>query len=164
MHPTFLLLSYCCLVFLVVDILVAFSSAIVWILVGLELEPPSDEPYFSTSLQDFWGRRRWNLECTAPHSLWTKWLGPDSRAPFHELLFFYVTRVTPGVCVVLEFGVKRAFNGKWRLKGTLTVGFVVATGFWFFFPPLVRNGADDEVFEEFKVSVEFVMSKIKWPV
>ncbi|KAJ7015673.1 acyl-CoA--sterol O-acyltransferase 1-like [Populus alba x Populus x berolinensis] len=30
------------------------------VLIGLELEPPFNEPYLSTSLQDFWGRR-WNL-------------------------------------------------------------------------------------------------------
>ncbi|KAJ6429979.1 hypothetical protein OIU84_021400 [Salix udensis] len=29
----------------------------------MELEPPSNEPYLSTSLQDFWGRR-WNLMVT----------------------------------------------------------------------------------------------------
>ncbi|KAM7492747.1 hypothetical protein LguiA_035668 [Lonicera macranthoides] len=112
LHPTFLLLFYCCLVFLLVDILVAFSSAIVWILVGLELEPPSDEPYLSTSLQDFWGRR-WNLMVsnTLRHTVFepvrtacgpilgNDWAPiPAVLASFavsglmHELLFFYVTR------------------------------------------------------------------------
>ncbi|OVA20216.1 hypothetical protein BVC80_157g2 [Macleaya cordata] len=32
-------------------------------ILGLELEPHSNNPYLSTSLQDFWGRR-WNLPIT----------------------------------------------------------------------------------------------------
>ncbi|KAL8127362.1 hypothetical protein AgCh_014325 [Apium graveolens] len=45
------------------DILIAVSSTLVWALVGVELEPASNEPYLSTSLQDFWGKR-WNLTVT----------------------------------------------------------------------------------------------------
>lgn len=54
-HEIVLALLYCLVVFLLVDILFAVSNVVVWL--GLEVEPPSDEPYLATSLQDFWGRR-----------------------------------------------------------------------------------------------------------
>lgn len=60
-HEIVLVLLYCLVVFLLVDILFAVSNVVVWL--GLEVEPPSDEPYLATSLQDFWGRR-WNLTVT----------------------------------------------------------------------------------------------------
>lgn len=195
LHPKIVMVLYCFLLFLLIEILITFSSKIVRALVGVELEPASDEPYLSTSLQDFWGSR-WNLMVTNTlrHTVFepvrtvckpllgTDWAPiPAVLAAFavsglmHELLFFYVTRVTPtwemtaffvvhGVCVVLEFEVKRAFTGKWRLpgivSGALTVGFVVATSFWLFFPPVVKSGADVQVIQDFKVFAEFLTNKI----
>ncbi|KAI5683754.1 hypothetical protein M9H77_04982 [Catharanthus roseus] len=180
-------------------ILVALSSFIVRSLVGLELDPPSDEPYLSTSLQEFWGKR-WNLTVTNTlrqtvykpvRSICTIPLGkelaplPAILAAFlvsglmHELLFYYVTGANPtwemtvffvlhGVCVVLEFGLKRAillmgwknFDLGWFVLGPLTIGFVVITSFWLFFPPLVRNGADAMVLEEFKIFGELVNNQL----
>ncbi|XP_055823620.1 probable long-chain-alcohol O-fatty-acyltransferase 5 [Solanum dulcamara] len=117
-HPKLVLICYCFLVFLVIDILVALSSNIVKIiLVGfeLELEPPSNEPYLSTSLQDFWGNR-WNLTVTNTlrHTVYypvksalsevvgkTWALRIAVLATFvvsglmHELLFYYVNGVRP---------------------------------------------------------------------
>lgn len=117
-HPKLILICYCFLVFLMIDILVALSSNIVKIiLVGfeLELEPPSNEPYLSTSLQDFWGNR-WNLTVTNTlrHTIYNPvrsalsdvvgkmWaLRIAMLATFvvsglmHELLFYYVNRVKP---------------------------------------------------------------------
>ncbi|KAL7249204.1 hypothetical protein ACSBR1_011370 [Camellia fascicularis] len=191
LHSTILLILYCCMVFLMVDVLVALSNAAVRATVGLELEPPSDEPYLSTSLQDFWARR-WNLMVTNTlrHTIYKpvrsacepilgrEWASlPAVLSAFlvsglmHELLFYYVTRVSPswettgffvlhGVCVVLEARVKRKVTGRWRLhwavSGPLTVGFVVGSSFWLFFPPLLRNGADVKVLNEFKFFVDFV--------
>ncbi|KAI8010224.1 putative long-chain-alcohol O-fatty-acyltransferase 1 [Camellia lanceoleosa] len=191
LHSTILLILYCCMVFLMVDVLVALSNAAVRATVGLELEPPSDEPYLSTSLQDFWARR-WNLMVTNTlrHTIYKPVrsacepiLGrecaslPAVLSAFlvsglmHELLFYYVTRVSPswettgffvlhGACVVLEARVKRKVTGRWRLhravSGPLTVGFVVGSSFWLFFPPLLRNGADVKVLNEFKFFVVFV--------
>ncbi|CAI9760391.1 unnamed protein product [Fraxinus pennsylvanica] len=193
--PKILLIVYCCLVFLLIDLIVALSSFLVRVLVGLELEPPSDEPYLSTSLQDFWGRR-WNLTVTNTlrHTVYkpvrsaaAAVLGnnlaplPAVVAAFivsglmHELLFYYVTRVSPswemtlffvlhGVCVMVELVFKAALGGKWRLpwfvSGPLTVGFVVATSFWLFFPPLTRNGADVRVIEEFRFFGELVKKEM----
>lgn len=94
----------------------------------------------------------------------------------HELIFYYMTRVTPtwevtcffvlhGVCLVVEYGLKRLMMGKLRLhrmvSGPLTVGFVVVTTIWLFFPPVVRTGADVKVSEECRMVVEVVIEKLK---
>lgn len=185
-HPRIVLILYCCLIFLLVDVLVALSSFLVRTIIGLDLEPPSDEPYLSTSLQEFWGRR-WNLTVTNTlretvykpvRSISMTILGkkcaqiPALLSAFlvsglmHELLFYYATRAKPswemtmffvlqGICVVLEFLMKMALKGRkklhlpWFVSGPLTVSFVVVTSFWLFFPPVVRNGADSMVLEEF---------------
>ncbi|KAL0362883.1 UNVERIFIED_CONTAM: Cell division protein FtsZ1, chloroplastic [Sesamum calycinum] len=155
-------------------------------LLGLALEPPSDEPYLATSLREFWGRR-WNLTVNSllrqtvykpVRSSAAAVVGKDWAALsavlaaflvsglMHELLFWYVSRASPswemtmffvvqGVCVVVEFGLQVALaEKKWRLpwfvSRPLSVGFVVATSFWLFFPPLMRNGSDVRVIEEFR--------------
>ncbi|XP_019193057.1 PREDICTED: probable long-chain-alcohol O-fatty-acyltransferase 5 [Ipomoea nil] len=194
-HPKLVMVAYCGLVFLMIDILVAASSFVVRALVGLELDPPSDEPYLSGSLQEFWGRR-WNLTVTNALRLTVydpareisagvvgdEWASlPAVLATFvvsglmHELLFYYVTRASPswemtlffvlhGICVAVEVAVKRALRDKWRLSrlvsGPLTVGFVVATSFWLFFPPLIRTGVDTKVLGEFGICMEFIKSKL----
>ncbi|CAI9088309.1 OLC1v1022609C1 [Oldenlandia corymbosa var. corymbosa] len=194
-HPRILLIGYCFLVYFMVDCVIASSSLLVHALIGLELEPSSDEPYASTSLQEFWGKR-WNLAVTnilretvykPVRSASAKVLGrelsslPAVLASFvvsglmHEILFFYATRVDPsweqtsffvlhGICVVLEIGFKKALNGRWRLpwfvSGPLTVGFVVSTSFWLFFPPLINSRADVMVLEEFRIFGEFVRDRI----
>lgn len=194
-HPKLVMVSYCCLVFLMIDILVAASSFVVRALIGLELDPPSDEPYLSASLQEFWGRR-WNLTVTNtlrltvydPAKEFSAGVVGDEWAPLpavlatfvvsgfmHELLFYYVTRASPswemtlffvlhGICVAVEIAVKRGLRHKWRLprlvSGPPTVGFVVATSFWLFFPPLIRNGTDTKVLEEFGICMEFIKSKV----
>ncbi|KAA8527025.1 hypothetical protein F0562_008746 [Nyssa sinensis] len=114
-HQKIILVVYCCLVFLMVELLMSFSSALVRVLVGLELEPASDEPYLATSLQDFWGRR-WNLMVTniLRHTVYkpvssalaavigSQWAPlPAVLASFvvsglmHELCLYYLTRATP---------------------------------------------------------------------
>ena len=59
-HPAVVQIAYSIAMFFLIEVLVALSSFVVRALVGLELEAPSDEPYLSASLQDFWGKR-WNL-------------------------------------------------------------------------------------------------------
>ncbi|XP_024978408.1 probable long-chain-alcohol O-fatty-acyltransferase 8 [Cynara cardunculus var. scolymus] len=63
LNPHVLLIVYCFIMFILIDLLVFVSNAVVGAVTGVELELPSDEPYLSTSLQDFWGRR-WNLMVT----------------------------------------------------------------------------------------------------
>lgn len=194
-HPKIVLVLYCCMVFLTVDVLIAISNMAARAAVGLELEPPSNEPYFATSLQNFWGKR-WNLMVTnnlrhtvydPVRSAFEGVLGreraalPAVMASFivsglmHELLFYYVTRVSPtwemtgffvlhGMCVVAELVAKRAVSDRWRLhwavSGPLTVGFVVATSFWLFFPPITNGGADVKIIQEFKWFVDFTKREL----
>jgi hypothetical protein len=94
----------------------------------------------------------------------------------HEIIFFYMTRSTPtwevtlffilhGVCLVVEVGVKKVLTPKWQwhwaVSVPLTLGFVVVTAIWLFFPPLVRNGVDARAIEECKELLEFIKQKLK---
>ncbi|KAH6778568.1 hypothetical protein C2S51_009880 [Perilla frutescens var. frutescens] len=198
MHPFLLLVAYCCLVFLLIEILVESSSKLVRAAAGVELEPASDEPYLAASLREFWGRR-WNL--TVNNILRDAVFRPVRAAAaavvgrrtaamvgvmaafvvsglMHELLFWYVSRAAPswemtmffvvhGVCVVAEFGIKAALGEKklpvlpWFVTGPATVGFVIATSYWLFFPPLMRSGSDVRVIQEFRFAGEFLVGKIK---
>ncbi|KAM7478379.1 hypothetical protein LguiA_026592 [Lonicera macranthoides] len=54
---------YHLMVFVIVDISIGIWIEPARLVSGLESLPPSNEPYLSTSLQDFWGRRR-NLQVT----------------------------------------------------------------------------------------------------
>lgn len=108
------------MVYLLVDVVFGLCNIVVNFALGMDLELPSDDPYFSTSLRDFWGRR-WNLMVTnlLRHTVYIpvrtgsndvlgrRWASlPGVIASFlvsglmHELLFYYVTRATPtwGVC------------------------------------------------------------------
>ncbi|KAK8705985.1 hypothetical protein V6N13_049567 [Hibiscus sabdariffa] len=190
LHPKIVLLVYCCMVYLLIDVIFGMIIGLVRAASGLELEPPSDEPYLSTSLQDFWGRR-WNLAVTylLRHTVYKPvrsffddvlgsgwgWL-PAVLAAFlvsglmHELLFYYITPVSPswemtgffvlhGACVAVEICVKRVFSGRVQLHPAvstpLTVGFVVGTAMWLFFPPLTRTGAVEKAMEEIKAVLDF---------
>ncbi|MCD7461471.1 hypothetical protein HAX54_046188 [Datura stramonium] len=194
-HPKLLLVCYCVMIFLVINILVACCSSVVEIFLGLDVEPPSNEPYFSTSLQDFWGRR-WNLTVTNTLRLsvynparlvllgvlgkkWAQHVA--SLATFvvsglmHELIFYYVNVESPswemtgffvlhGLCIIVETEVKRALKDTLRLHGLvscpLTIGFVLATAFGLFFPPLIRNGADERVLQEVGFCFDFLKDKM----
>ncbi|MBA0809789.1 hypothetical protein Gohar_025411 [Gossypium harknessii] len=82
---------------------------------GLEIEPQFHEPYLSTSLQVFWGRK-WNLMVTSilrptvyypmrrisTRLVGSRWTSlPAIITVFvvsglmHELMYYYVTRVAP---------------------------------------------------------------------
>ncbi|CAI9098924.1 OLC1v1035657C1 [Oldenlandia corymbosa var. corymbosa] len=164
--------------------------------VGLDLESPSDRPYLSTSLQDFWGKR-WNLAMTK--NLWRTVYSPVKSASaiverrnkllasptaltvtifvaglIHELLLYFLTGgakptwemtlffLLHGFCVALGVAVKKkASSGRWETKlprwvsGPLTIGFVMLTSFWLFFPPLIRSCVDTMVFEQLRTFAEF---------
>lgn len=115
MSPKLLMALYSCMLYLFIDVVLGFFIIGVRFLVGIDLEPSSDEPYLSTSLQDFWGRR-WNLVVTgtlrqtvykplrrsAEPVLGVRWAAPPALlAAFlisgltHELLYYYVTRAAP---------------------------------------------------------------------
>ncbi|KAJ6304479.1 hypothetical protein OIU77_018194 [Salix suchowensis] len=63
-HPKIMWLLYCFHIYFFLEIFLAMVAYMVRILSGLELEPQFNDPYLSTSLQDFWGRR-WNLMVTS---------------------------------------------------------------------------------------------------
>ncbi|XP_057529493.1 probable long-chain-alcohol O-fatty-acyltransferase 5 [Amaranthus tricolor] len=190
LNQNILLGIYCCVVYLNLEIVMGFCNKLVGSILGMELCPPFDEPYLSTSLQDFWGRR-WNLMVSdvLRHTIYfptrayweihigKKWaqivatLGAFIVSGLmHELLFFYITRASPtwevtcffllhGVSLVVEIGLKTelGFGGlHWALAGPLTIGFVMATGFWLFFPQLVRTKVDVRSLEEIKAVSSFI--------
>ncbi|OMO76945.1 putative acyltransferase [Corchorus capsularis] len=166
-------------------------AALVRVFLGVELEQQFNEPYLSTSLQDFWGRR-WNIMVTSilrptvyePVIKLSARFVPRRWAPIpailatfvvsaimHELIFYYLGRMRPnweitgffllhGGCLMAEIAFKKALGDKWRLPRVvstpLTVGFVMATGFWLFFPQLLRCRADERVFEEYAAVATFV--------
>ncbi|XP_045833597.1 probable long-chain-alcohol O-fatty-acyltransferase 1 [Trifolium pratense] len=197
-YPTITIVSlYCSLIYLLLDLVVGFFNILINSLFGIRLELPSNEPYLSTSLGDFWGKR-WNLMVTyiLRHTIYIPMrilmsktiLGPQWAPLFgiiatflvsglmHELLFYHVTRVTPtwevtcffvlhGVCVVVEVGLRKWLGQKcrvhWAISGPITVAFVVATAAWLFFPPLLRDGADQRSIEELNNVVHCVMKKFR---
>lgn len=88
----------------------------------------------------------------------------------HELVFFYFTRERPtgevtwffvlhGVCAAREGALKRtSLVPRWNLMVSrlFTVGFVVVTGGWLFFPPLTRSGMFERLSNEVLSSSDFV--------
>ena len=115
MHPKVILFLYSLYIYLILDIILATTRALARALKGLELEPHFDEPYLSSSLQDFWGRR-WNLMVSSilrttvykpTLGFWARHVGPKwASIPavmttflvsglMHELIFYYWCRVWP---------------------------------------------------------------------
>jgi len=115
MHPKFLSLIYCCHVYLSLELVLIFIGAMIRTVFGFEIEPQFNEPYLSSSLQDFWGHR-WNLMVT--HALratvykpicrtFTSFVNSSCAALaamlvtfvasglIHELLYYYLIRVPP---------------------------------------------------------------------
>ncbi|KAI9115703.1 hypothetical protein K1719_013372 [Acacia pycnantha] len=114
LHPHFILFLYYCHMYLDLELMLAIFAAPARVF-GFQIEPQFNEPYLSTSLQDFWGRR-WNLMVTnilrstvydPIRRMYTRVLGPHyglmpaMLATFvvsglmHELIYYYLTRVPP---------------------------------------------------------------------
>ncbi|XP_052183942.1 acyl-CoA--sterol O-acyltransferase 1-like [Diospyros lotus] len=197
-HHKIILVVYCLHIYLMLELMLAVVAALARATLGSELEPQFNEPYLSTSLQDFWGRR-WNLMVTRTlrPTVYEPVLGVAARlvgrewamvpavlstfavsALMHELIFFYLGRTRPtweitwffllhGACLVAENGVKKAARGRWGLPRVvatpLTLGFVVGTGFWLFFPQLLRCKADVRAFEEYAMAWAFLKGTLPLP-
>ncbi|PON84800.1 Wax synthase domain containing protein [Trema orientale] len=182
-HRNVVLVLYCFFIYLLLETILTIVATLARALVGLELEPQFNEPYLSTSLQDFWGRR-WNLMVTrilrptvyeptlgfTSHLIGRKWSPlPAVIGTFlvsglvHELIYYYMARVPPtwevtsffilhGLCLTVEIVLKKALNDTWRLpgllSGPLTIGFVMLTSFWLFFPQFLRCEADVRLLKE----------------
>ncbi|KAH7545297.1 acyl-CoA--sterol O-acyltransferase 1 [Ziziphus jujuba] len=115
MHPKLFLVIYSVYLYLGLEIILAAMAALARAFLGVDLEPQFNEPYLSTSLQDFWGRR-WNLMVSSilrptvydPVRLICSRLIGKERAPLlaviatfivsglmHELIFYYIGRIKP---------------------------------------------------------------------
>ncbi|XP_050383009.1 probable long-chain-alcohol O-fatty-acyltransferase 5 [Argentina anserina] len=196
LQPKVLIFQYGCMLYLFVDIIVGSCNVLMRATLGFELESPSEEPYLSTSLQDFWGRR-WNLMISnllrstihKPVRSAVEAIAGREWAPLpavlaaflvsglmHELIYYYMTRVTPtwevtlffvlhGVCLVVEVGMKKILTPKWRwhwaVSVPMTLGFLMVTATWLFFPPLLRNGVDVRAIKECKDLLGFINEKLK---
>lgn len=80
----------------------------------------------------------------------------------HEIMFYYITLGKPtgevslffllhGVCTSLErwwVSHKNWWVPSGQVRPVLTLTFVSITGYWLFFPPILRNHTDDIVLEE----------------
>lgn len=190
-HPKIIMVLYCFHIYFMLELVLAMMAALARALVRLELEPQFDEPYLSTSLQDFWGKR-WNLMVTSilrptvydpvrsisARLIGRKWAPiPAVLATFivsgvmHELIFYYTGRLKPtwevscfflihGVCLAAEIGIKKALKGQFKVpavvSGPAALAFVVVTGLWLFFPPVLRFNADDMAKRETAAFVEFL--------
>ncbi|KAI3873451.1 hypothetical protein MKW98_008103 [Papaver atlanticum] len=131
-------------------------------LLNLKTDPGFNEP---ASLQDFWGRR-WNLMVTnilrvtvyEPIRKWGQL--PAVTATFvvsgimHEIIFF-----NGGESYMGKIKVKKLVKGRWCLplmvSRPLTIGFVMLTSFWLFFPPLIDGGFDEKTSREIVACLDF---------
>ncbi|XP_021757896.1 long-chain-alcohol O-fatty-acyltransferase-like [Chenopodium quinoa] len=125
LHSCVIWISYCGIMYLFLDVIVVICNKLAKVILDVELHPPFDEPYLSTSLQDFWSRR-WNLMVTdvLRHTIYVpmrvflskdnvrqqKVLIPSVMTVFlvsgliHELIFYYLTFVNPTWEVTCFFG------------------------------------------------------------
>ncbi|KAH7839078.1 hypothetical protein Vadar_034608 [Vaccinium darrowii] len=194
-HPKVILVIYCFHIYFMLELMLAMVAALARATLGLELEPQFNEPYLSTSLQDFWGRR-WNTMVSrilrptvydptlsiSTRILGRRWATLTAvmatfvvSALMHELVFYYLGRKPPtweitwffilhGVCLGVEIAVKKALKGRWRLPPVvstpLTVGVVMVTGFWLFFPELLRCKSDVRAFKEYAIVGAFMKDVI----
>ncbi|VVB05408.1 unnamed protein product [Arabis nemorensis] len=93
----------------------------------------------------------------------------------HELVFFYIGRLRPdwkvmwfflvnGFCTTVEIAIKKTINGRWILptaiSRVLTIGFVMVTGLWLFFPEFTRCNILERSIDEY-VAIGRVAARIK---
>ncbi|PIA32329.1 hypothetical protein AQUCO_04500139v1 [Aquilegia coerulea] len=123
LHLNLLLALYSFHAYLAIELVLAIFAAPALAIFGIETEPQFNDPYLSTSLQDFWGKR-WNLmvtgilrptiynpiRYTCTHMVGTQCAKlAGIMATFvvsglmHELIYFYGTRVPPTWEVTLYF-------------------------------------------------------------
>ncbi|XP_055816143.1 acyl-CoA--sterol O-acyltransferase 1-like [Solanum dulcamara] len=190
LHPNIVLFLYCFHIYFSLEIILTMVSTMIRVVSQVELAPPSDEPYKTSSLQDFWGKR-WNLMVTnilhptiyvpvrsmMADKISRKWAPlPAVLATFvvsglmHELIFYNFGRLKPsgevtcffiihGVALTVEIMTKKLLNGKVLvpkiISGPLTLGFIIFTSFWLFFPPFLRGKAEVKACTEFMAFLEF---------
>ncbi|KAM1941607.1 hypothetical protein ACFX13_029166 [Malus domestica] len=194
-HQKLVLVLHCLYIYLTLENLLAIVTILTRSLSGLDLKPHFNDPYFSTSLQNFWGRR-WNL---VAHSILRSAVYEPTRdysagvigrewAPLpavfgsflvsglmHEHIYYCMGRVRPtwevtwffvlhGVCLPVEIVLKKALKGRCRLPRVislpLTLGFMVVTSYWLFFPQFIRCKADVRMLQEYGEFAAFLKNVI----
>ncbi|XP_015057976.1 acyl-CoA--sterol O-acyltransferase 1-like [Solanum pennellii] len=151
LHPYIILLLYCFHIYFSLEIILTMVSTMIRVVSQVELEPPFDEPYKTSSLQDFWGKR-WNLMVTnilhptvyvPVRSMMTdriprKWAPlPAVLATFfvsglmHELIFYNIGRLKPSgevTCFFIIHGVALTLEIviKKLLNGTVLVPKIIS--------------------------------------
>ncbi|OWM83345.1 acyl-CoA--sterol O-acyltransferase 1-like [Punica granatum] len=154
-HQKLIMMMYAIHVYVSLEVSLAIVGAAAWAFTGIGLEPQFDEPYLSTSLQDFWGRR-WNLMVTSilhpsvykpMRSISARWFErrwtavPAAFSAFlvsglmHELVFYHIGRRDPTWAVTTFFllhGVSVAVeiglkkSIRWRLPKVVSCPLTVA--------------------------------------
>ncbi|XP_040948777.1 probable long-chain-alcohol O-fatty-acyltransferase 5 [Gossypium hirsutum] len=115
LHKNVVLAMYGVHMYIELELTLALAAIPARAMFGLEIEPQFNEPFLTTSLQDFWGRR-WNLIVTSilrpivyypmrrisTRLVGSRWTSlPAIITVFvvsglmHELMYYYVTRVAP---------------------------------------------------------------------
>lgn len=115
MHPNLIFCLYALHIYFLLELTLAIAAAIAIAILGMELEPQFNNPFLSTSLQDFWGKR-WNLMVTniLRPTVYEPTLGMVTRvagrrwapvgammgtfvvsAVMHEVIMYYMGRVGP---------------------------------------------------------------------
>ncbi|XP_006653531.2 probable long-chain-alcohol O-fatty-acyltransferase 5 [Oryza brachyantha] len=187
-----LLMLYSLHVYLSLELILAFTAAAARVVMGMDLEPQFDRPYLSASLREFWGRRwnlsvpALLRQCVSrPVRARVGGVGGVAAgvlAAFlvsgimHEAIIYYATLRPPtgeataffalqGVCAVAE-GWWAAHSGWPRppraVATTLTLAFILATGFWLIVPPITRTETDKVVIAETEAVVVFVRDAGSW--
>ncbi|OWM83346.1 acyl-CoA--sterol O-acyltransferase 1-like [Punica granatum] len=148
-HPKVIMLMYAVYMYIGLEVSLAIVGAVAYAFTGVLLEPQFDEPYLSTSLQDFWGRR-WNLMVTSilhpsvydpvrlisARMIGRRWASlPAAFSVFlvsglmHELIFYHIGRRDPTwvvTCFFLLHGVSVAAEIglkkaiRWRLPAAVS--------------------------------------------
>ena len=190
-HPNGTLIVFCFVIYLLLEIVLGGAAAVAKATLGVELLPCFDEPYLSSSLQDFWGRR-WNLMVSRilrlsvydpcrnfaaaivgrkPAAIMATTATFAVSGLMHELIYFYLGRLAPtwevtsfflvhGFFLAVEMAVKNAVGERFRpprfVTVPLTIGFVMVTSFWLFFPQFFRFKPDVRMFEEHAAMGAFV--------
>ncbi|PON84805.1 Acyl-CoA--sterol O-acyltransferase [Trema orientale] len=167
MHSKVILFLYSLYIYLILDIILATTAGLARALKGVELEPHFDEPYLSSSLQDFWGRRWASIPAVTATFM--------VSGLMHELIFYYWCRVWPtweatwffilhGSCLSAEIVLKRVVGttDTWRvsrlISGPLTVGFVMESCFRLLFPHVIQCKTDLRLLQEYDAIGAFLKS------
>ncbi|KAM0020382.1 putative long-chain-alcohol O-fatty-acyltransferase [Helianthus debilis subsp. tardiflorus] len=188
-HPKVMMSLYCFHIYFMLEIVLDMVAYVARTVVQMEFEPPFDEPYLATSLQDFWGKR-WNRMVTSIlhptiydpvrsislRFVSRKWASLVAifttflvSGVMHEFIFYNIGRLKPsgevtcffllhGVLVSIEVCIKRMglLHLPTIVSRPLTLGCVLITCFWLFFPPFLRFKPEVRGCQETVAFLEFV--------